>query len=150
MVSWFVPQNQVGYGLSVVPQNRWKDEDSAGHMLRFSGLLRLEASQARVSLSSLKIGRGTTLMVHVASSWWSHGDEVEDGSVDATGYIRHFYPNFTVFIVFGHKGNLVTSFPINRTPMAGGEGSIQPSLSHPLAIVAFWEVWVCFMVCERR
>jgi hypothetical protein len=25
--SWFVPQNQVGYDLLVVPQNRWEDED---------------------------------------------------------------------------------------------------------------------------
>jgi hypothetical protein len=24
-VSWFGPQNQAGYGLSVVPQNRWED-----------------------------------------------------------------------------------------------------------------------------
>jgi hypothetical protein len=28
--------------------------------------------------------------------------------------------------------------------------STQSSLSHPLAIVAFWEVWVCFMVWVRR
>jgi hypothetical protein len=27
-VSWFGPQNQVSYGLSVVSQNRWEDEDS--------------------------------------------------------------------------------------------------------------------------
>jgi hypothetical protein len=25
---WFGPQNQVGYGLSVVPQNRWENEGS--------------------------------------------------------------------------------------------------------------------------
>jgi hypothetical protein len=76
-------------------------------------------------------------MVHVTSSWRSHRDEAEDGRVDATGCIRLFYPNFTVFIVLGHKGNLVISFSINRTPRAGGEASIQPSLSHPIAIVAF-------------
>jgi hypothetical protein len=29
MVSWFGPQNQVGYGLSVAPQNQWEDEDDA-------------------------------------------------------------------------------------------------------------------------
>jgi hypothetical protein len=29
-VSWFWPQNQAGFGLSVVPQNRWR-EDGAGH-----------------------------------------------------------------------------------------------------------------------
>jgi hypothetical protein len=49
MFSWFGPQNHVAYGLSVVAQNRWEDEDSAGHTSRSSGLLHLEASQARVS-----------------------------------------------------------------------------------------------------
>jgi hypothetical protein len=47
-VSWFGHQNQVGYGLSVVPQNQWEDEDNAGHALRSSSLLCLEASRARV------------------------------------------------------------------------------------------------------
>jgi hypothetical protein len=46
-VSWFEPQNQVGYGLSVAAQNRWED-DGVGHASRSSGLLHLEASQARV------------------------------------------------------------------------------------------------------
>jgi hypothetical protein len=49
IVSWFGPQNQVGYGLSVVPQNQQEDEDGVGHASRSSGLLRLEASRARVS-----------------------------------------------------------------------------------------------------
>jgi hypothetical protein len=76
-------------------------------------------------------------MVHVASLQRSCGDEAEDERVDAMGYIRLFYPNFTVFIVLGHKGSLVISFSINRTPRVGGDASIPPSLSHPLAIVAF-------------
>jgi hypothetical protein len=67
-VSWFMPQNQVGYGLSVVPQNRWEDEDRAGHASRSSSLLHLEASQARDSQSSFKTGGGGAQMVHVASS----------------------------------------------------------------------------------
>jgi hypothetical protein len=70
-------------------------------------------------------------MVQVASSWRSCGDEAKDERVDAMGCIRLFYPNFTVFIVLWQKGSLVVSFPINRTPRAGGEASIQPSLSHP-------------------
>jgi hypothetical protein len=49
MVSWLEPQNQVSYDLSVASQNRWEDEDGAGHASRSSGLLRLEASRARVS-----------------------------------------------------------------------------------------------------
>jgi hypothetical protein len=80
-ISWFEPQNQVGYGLLVAPQNRHKDEDDAGHVSRSSGLLRLEASRASVSQSSLKIGGGTTQMVHVASSQRSRRDEDEDGRV---------------------------------------------------------------------
>jgi hypothetical protein len=47
----------VGFSLSVVPQNRWK-EVYAGHTLRSSGLLHVEASLARVSQSGLKTGRG--------------------------------------------------------------------------------------------
>jgi hypothetical protein len=48
-VSWFEPQNQVGYGLSIAPQNQREDEDGAGHASRSSGLLHLEVSRARVS-----------------------------------------------------------------------------------------------------
>jgi hypothetical protein len=29
--------------------------------------------------------------------------EAEDGRVDATGYIRPFYPNFIIFIVLGSR-----------------------------------------------
>jgi hypothetical protein len=46
-VSWFVPQNQAGFGLLVAPQNRWMDV-SAGHASRSSGFLRVEESQARI------------------------------------------------------------------------------------------------------
>jgi hypothetical protein len=45
--------------LSVAPQNRWREVD-AGHALRFSGLIREEASLARVSQSGLKAGGGAT------------------------------------------------------------------------------------------
>ncbi len=76
-------------------------------------------------------------MVHVTSSQRSRGDKAKDGRVDAMGCIGLFYPNFIVFIVLDHKDSLVISFLINRTPRVGGEASIQPSLSHPLAIVTF-------------
>jgi hypothetical protein len=59
-VSWFGPQNQVGFSLSVVPQNR-RREVGAGHALRSSGLLHVEASLARVSQSGLKTGGGATM-----------------------------------------------------------------------------------------
>jgi hypothetical protein len=46
--SWFGPQNQAGFGLSVALQNR-RREVGVGHTSRFCGLLRMEASLARVS-----------------------------------------------------------------------------------------------------
>jgi hypothetical protein len=113
------------------------NKDGVGHTSRSSGLLHLEASRARVSQCSLKTGRAMVRMVHVASSRRSCGDEAKDGQVDAMSCIGHFYPNFAIFIVLGHKGTLLISFPINRTPRASGEATVQSSLSHPLAIVAF-------------
>jgi hypothetical protein len=50
----------VGYGLSVVPQNRWREVDT-GHASRYSGLLHVEGSLAKVSQSGLKTGGGTTM-----------------------------------------------------------------------------------------
>jgi hypothetical protein len=71
-VSWFVPQNQANFGLSVAPQNRRREVD-VGHASRSSGLLDVEASLTRVLQSGLKTGgdvmtgdtRGT--IVEVAS-----------------------------------------------------------------------------------
>jgi hypothetical protein len=59
-VSWLVPQNQAGFDLSVAPQNRWR-ELGVGHASSSSGLIRVEASLARVSQSGLKIGGGATM-----------------------------------------------------------------------------------------
>jgi hypothetical protein len=59
-VSWFGPQNQAGFGLSVAPQNRWM-KDGVGHISRSSSLFRMEASLARVSQSGLKTAGGTTV-----------------------------------------------------------------------------------------
>jgi hypothetical protein len=52
----FVFQNQAGYGLSVVTQNRQEDEDSVRQALRSTVLLRVEASQATIFQSVLKTG----------------------------------------------------------------------------------------------
>jgi hypothetical protein len=59
MISCFGPQNQMGFGLSVAPQNRWR-EVGVGHPSRSSSLLGVEASLARVFQSSLKTGGGAT------------------------------------------------------------------------------------------
>jgi hypothetical protein len=58
-VSWFRPQKQAGFGLSVAPQNRRREVD-AGHESRPSGLLRVKSSLARVFQSGLKTGGGMT------------------------------------------------------------------------------------------
>jgi hypothetical protein len=49
----------VGFGLSVAPQNRWR-EVGVEHVSRSSSLLGVKASLARVSHSGLKIGGGAT------------------------------------------------------------------------------------------
>jgi hypothetical protein len=58
-VSWFGPQNQVGFSLSVVLQNR-RREVGAGHVSRSSDLLHVEVSLARVFQSGLKTEGGAT------------------------------------------------------------------------------------------
>jgi hypothetical protein len=58
--TWFVPQNQTGFGLSVAPQNR-RREVGAGHASRSSSLLSVEVSLARVSQFGLKNGGGATM-----------------------------------------------------------------------------------------
>jgi hypothetical protein len=59
-VSWFRPQNQAGFGLSVAPQNQ-RRKVSVGHASRSSGLLHVEASLTRVSQSGLKTGGGAIM-----------------------------------------------------------------------------------------
>jgi hypothetical protein len=59
VVSWFGPQNQVCFDLSVAAQNQ-RREVGAGHVSRYSDLLRLKASLTRVSQSGLKTGECAT------------------------------------------------------------------------------------------
>jgi hypothetical protein len=54
-----VPQNQVGFDLSVASQNRWR-EVSARYASRSSGLLHVEASLSRIFQSGLKTGEDAT------------------------------------------------------------------------------------------
>jgi hypothetical protein len=58
-VSWFGPQNQVGFGLLVAPKNR-RREVNVGNALISSSLLGMEASLTRVFQSGLKTGGGAT------------------------------------------------------------------------------------------
>jgi hypothetical protein len=67
----------MSYDLLVTPQNRWEDEDSAGHMSRSSGLFCVEGIQARVSHFGVKTGGGAARIVHVTSLWRLRRDQVE-------------------------------------------------------------------------
>jgi hypothetical protein len=71
-VSWFGPQNHVGYGFSTVPQNQQDDEDSTGHASRSSSLLCLEASQARVSQSGSKLPEAQRIWCMWLLAFYSH------------------------------------------------------------------------------
>jgi hypothetical protein len=66
-VSWFGPQNQAGFGLSVAPRNR-RRKVGAGHASRSSGLLQVKASRASVSQFASKLAEARRWVVHVASS----------------------------------------------------------------------------------
>jgi hypothetical protein len=57
MVSWFVPQNQAGFVLSVASQDRWR-EVGVRHASRSRDLFHMEASLAKVSQSGLKTDGG--------------------------------------------------------------------------------------------
>jgi hypothetical protein len=59
-VSWFGPQNQVDFDLSVASQNRRREVD-AGHASRSSGLLRVEAILTRVSRVMMTGGARDTI-----------------------------------------------------------------------------------------
>jgi hypothetical protein len=96
MVFWFGPQNLVGFGLSVAPQNRWREVD-AGHASRSSGLLYVQASLDRVSQSGLKSGGGATaggargIITEVTSEaslrWTTQCDELRRTMLT---YLYHF------------------------------------------------------------
>jgi hypothetical protein len=104
----------VGYGLSVAPQNRREDEDGVGHASGSSGLLRLEASWARVSQSGLKISGGVARMVLMASPRRSRGSEAKDGWFDGVGcgtaQVRPNYAYLALIFFVAHRGILVFCF----------------------------------------
>jgi hypothetical protein len=52
MVSWFGPQNHVGFGLSVAPQNQWR-EVGVGHASRSSGWLGAMPVAARGTITEV-------------------------------------------------------------------------------------------------
>jgi hypothetical protein len=77
------------------------------HTLRSNGSLRLKACRAGVFRFASKLTAERRHVVHVASSRRLREDEVKDGQVNATSYIRLFYPIFAVFILLGPRDILV-------------------------------------------
>jgi hypothetical protein len=97
-VSLLGPQNQAGFGLSVAPQNRQR-KVGAGHTLRFSSLLDVETSLARVSQSDLKTGGGATTGGARGPSQRLCRRQAKDGRVDAMGCVGPCFPCFAVFFL---------------------------------------------------
>jgi hypothetical protein len=66
-------------------------------------------SQVRLGFPSLasRLAEARWWVIHVASSQKSREDQVEDGWVDATGYIGPCYPYLFIFFVLGPRGILV-------------------------------------------
>jgi hypothetical protein len=58
------------------------------------------------SLAS-RLSEARRRVVHVAPSWRSREDQVEDGWVDATSCIGPYYPYFIIFDVLGPRAILV-------------------------------------------
>jgi hypothetical protein len=96
--SWFSPQNQAGYGLSVAQQNR-REGDDVRHASRSSGLLRVDVSQARVPQFTSRLAEERLRVVHVAPSRRFCRIQAEDGWVDAVGCIGPFYPRIIIFCI---------------------------------------------------
>jgi hypothetical protein len=99
-VSWFRPQNQICFGLSVAPQNRQRDVD-VRHTSRFSVLLHVEVSWDSVSQSGLKTSGDTMASDTRDTITEVSRNQVKDGRVDATDCVGHCYPTFTVFNILG-------------------------------------------------
>jgi hypothetical protein len=67
-----------------------------GHALRSSGLRSLNLAS--------RLAETRRRVVHVAASQRLRRSQVENGRVDATGYVGYCYPYFTVFISLDSRG----------------------------------------------
>jgi hypothetical protein len=103
MVSWFGPQNHVGFNLSVAPQNRW--EDATAWDTRRDLAACFAWKQVWLGFPSLasRLAEAQRWVVDVAPSRRLRQSQVQDGRVDATGCIGPCYPCFAVFILLGPR-----------------------------------------------
>jgi hypothetical protein len=85
-----------------------------GHALRSSGLLRLEASRARVFQYGLKTGGGAMRVVHVTLLRMLRRSDAKDGWFDGVGcgaaQVGPNYPYFIIVFFLAHRGILVFWF----------------------------------------
>jgi hypothetical protein len=102
-VFWFRPQNQVGDGLSVVPQNRREDETAPGTRQDLATCFVWK--QVGIGFPSLTstLVEARRRVVHVAPSQRLCHVQSKIGRVDATGCIRPFYPEspFSIYWALG-------------------------------------------------
>jgi hypothetical protein len=77
----------------------------------------------------------------MVSLWRLRENKAKDDRFDGVGCgavkVGPNYPSLDIIFFLAYMGILVFYFTINRTPRVGGDVNIQPSLSHPLAIVTF-------------
>jgi hypothetical protein len=78
-----------------------------GYASSSSGLLCVEASRVRVFQFGSKLAEARRRVVHVTQSRRLCRSQVEDGQVDATGYIRPCYHCFAIFILLGPRGIVI-------------------------------------------
>jgi hypothetical protein len=88
-VSYFGPQNQADFGLSVAPQNR-RREVGAGHASRSSSLLDMEASLAKVFQATvvLNIQQLVNIVLDSSTNYASWRDLMEQ-ALQRYALIKH-------------------------------------------------------------
>jgi hypothetical protein len=103
------PRRFLGLGLKTIHASvcRLRHKTNGGRSVQDTHPDRVEASRARVSQSGLKTGGGAT-------TGGAHGTvtdvvsgQVEDGRVDAMGYVEPCYPCFTVFFLLCPRAIIV-------------------------------------------
>jgi hypothetical protein len=106
VVSWFGPQNQVGFDLPVVSQTNGRRStwDTRRDLAACFGW-----KQIGLGFPSLvsRLAEARRRVVHVVLSWRLRRDKVEDGQVDVTGCVRPCYPYLFVFYVLDPRGIVV-------------------------------------------
>jgi hypothetical protein len=106
-VSWFGPQNHVGYGLSVAPQNRRRMKTARGTCRDLAGYFTWKQVGLGFSNLASRLTETRLRVVHVAPSWRLSRVQAEDGQVDAMGCVRSCYPCFAVFYILGPRSIVV-------------------------------------------